>query len=181
VSPGVNRTAQSFEEWVHASGPRLKRLAYLLTGDLHEAEDLLQTAYAKVYPRWDRVSTYDSPEAYLHRVMVNQRTSWWRRSKGREWTTDEIPETPWRSGTAGEAEHVIESQALLGALRTLPERQRAAVVLRHWCDLSEAETADAMKCSVGMVKSSASRGLAHLRAALGTATDTPSAAKGDHR
>ncbi len=172
---------------MHASGPRLKRLAFLLTGDLHEAEDLLQTAYAKVYPRWSRIATYDSPEAYMHRVMVNQRTSWWRRARGREWSTGDVPETPWRSGDAVESESVVETQALLGALRRLPERQRTAVVLRHWCDLSEAETAEAMTCSVGTVKSSTARGLAHLRAALAgpprdtPSHDTPSAAKGDHR
>jgi RNA polymerase sigma factor (sigma-70 family) len=67
----------------------------------------------------------------------------------------------------------VETQVLLAALRALPERQRAAVVLRHWCDLSEAETADAMKCSVGTVKSNASRGLARLRQALGQTRDIP--------
>jgi RNA polymerase sigma-70 factor (sigma-E family) len=163
----------SFEGWVRASSPRLRRLAYLLTGDLDQAEDLLQSAYAKVLPRWHKISTYDSPEAYIRRVMVNLRTSWWRRSRNREWSTDEIPESSWSADAPSETDAVVESQVLLAALRALPERQRAAVVLRHWCDLSEVETADVMKCSVGTVKSNASRGLAHLRAALSQTPDVP--------
>lgn len=158
--------AASFEDWVLATGPRMKRLAFLLTGDLDSAGDLLQSAYAKALPRWDRISQMASPEAYLHRIMVNQRTSWWRRSKNREYAVGEIPERAWRSGTPIETDVVVESQALLAALRSLPEKQRATVVLRHYCDLSEAETAEAMNCSVGTVKSNASRGLAHLRAAM---------------
>jgi len=170
-------SGDGFEGWVRASSPRLRRLAFLLTGDLDQAEDLLQSAYAKLLPRWHKVSTYDSPEAYMHRVMVNLRTSWWRRTRNREWPTDEIPEASWRAGTPGVGDAVVESQVLLAALRALPERQRAAVVLRHWCDLSEAETADVMKCSVGTVKSNASRGLAQLRAALAQTPEHPGTRK----
>lgn len=175
------RAEESFEDWVRMSSPRLRRLAYLLTGDLHEAEDLLQSAYAKVLPRWRKISTYDSPEAYMRRVMANLKTSWWRRSRNREWSTDEVPETPWRAGTPDEGDAVVESQMLLAALRALPHRQRTAVVLRHWCDLSEAETADAMNCSIGTVKSNASRGLAQLRAALNQSSDVPGTQKRDLR
>jgi RNA polymerase sigma-70 factor (sigma-E family) len=155
---------EGFEEWVLASGTRHKRLAYLLTGDLHEAEDLLQSAYAKVLPKWSRVSTYDSPDAYVRRVMVNLRTSRWRRLRDREWTTDTVPEP--RSSTPDLSAMVVESDSLLAALGRLPARQRAAVVLRHWCDLSEAETASVMGCSAGTVKSTTSRGLTALRAHL---------------
>lgn len=172
---------EGFEGWVRATSPRLRRLAYLLTGDLDQAEDLLQSAYAKVLPRWHNISTYDSPEAYVHRVMVNLRTSWWRRSRNREWSTDEIPEASWRAGTPDEGDAVVELQVLLAALRALPQRQRAAVVLRHWYDLSEAETAAAMNCSVGTVKSNASRGLAHLRAALAQTPDVSGTQKRDLR
>jgi RNA polymerase sigma-70 factor (sigma-E family) len=162
-----------FEDWVRASSSHLRRLAYLLTGDIDQADDLMQSAYAKVLPRWNKISAYDSPEAYMYRVMVNLRTSWWRRSRNREWSTAEVPELAWHAGTPSEGDAVVETQVLLAALRALPERQRAAVVLRHWCDLSEAETADAMKCSVGTVKSNASRGLARLRQALGQTRDIP--------
>ena len=153
----------SFEDYVRASGPRLKRLAFLLCGDLDQAEDLLQSAYARTLPHWNRVRDYEAPDAYLRKVMVSLRTSWWRRSRGRERSVAELPEQPTGPGI----DAVVESQTLLAALRALPERQRAAVVLRHWCDLSEAETARTMGCSVGTVKSNTSRGLAGLRVALG--------------
>lgn len=155
-----------FSSYVHASAREHKRLAFLLTGDLDTAEDLLQAAYAKVYPRWGKIRTYDAPDAYLRKVMVSLRTSWWRRHRNREWATDQVPEP---GGVPDTADGVIDSQTLLTALRTLPDRQRAAVVLRHWCDLSEAETAEAMGCTVGTVKSTTSKGLTHLRRALGTA------------
>jgi len=161
----------TFEDYVHASGPRLKRLAFLLTGDLHQAEDLLQSAYAKAMPHWTKVRGYDVPDAYMRRVMVSIRTSWWRRSRGREVTVPEIADRASRASAVDDA--VVDSQVLLAALRALPDRQRAAVVLRHWCDLSEAETADAMGCTVGTVKSTTSKGLASLRAAL----DAPSAVR----
>ncbi len=159
----------SFEDYVHASGPRLKRLAFLLTGDLHEAEDLLQSAYAKVMPHWDRVSTYAAPDAYLRRVMVSQRISWWRRHRGRERLMGDVPEH--RAEPTRFDDTLVDNQVLLQALRNLPDRQRATVVLRHWCDLSAAETAETMGCTVGTVKSNTSKGLAHLRAALGADAD----------
>lgn len=159
----------SFEDYVHASGARLKRLAFLLTGDLHQAEDLLQTAYAKAMPHWRKMRGYDSPDAYMRRVMVSIRTSWWRRSRDREVPVPEIPD---RAGAAVDSA-VVDSEVLLAALRALPDRQRAAVVLRHWCDLSEAETARTMGCSVGTVKSTTSKGLASLRAALATSPTDP--------
>jgi RNA polymerase sigma-70 factor (sigma-E family) len=165
-----------FDAYVRASGPRLKRLAYLLTGDVHSAEDLLQSAYAKVLPRWRRVSTYEDPDAYLRKVMVNQRTSWWRRDRGRE-SLGPVPVT----ATAGDlADDQAELDVLLQALRALPTRQRTAVVLRHYCDLSEAETAAVMGITVGGVKSQTSKGLAALRAALvtrGTAGSQEEAAR----
>lgn len=155
-----------FTDYVRAGERRHKRLAFLLTGDLDEADDLLQSAYAKVYPRWERIQAYDAPDAYLRKVMVTLRTSWWRRHRNRERTTDTLPEL---GGVPDAAADVAGTQTMVAALRRLPERQRAAVVLRHWCDLSEAETADVMGCSVGTVKSSTSKGLAHLRTALGRA------------
>ncbi len=163
--------ADDFGAYVRASERRHKRLAFLLTGDLHAAEDLLQAAYAKMYPHWGKARTYDVPDAYLRRVMVSLRTSWWRRSRNREWptalTADPPPGAHAGPHGADPAASVVESQVLLHALRALPDRQRTAVVLRHWCDLSEAETASAMGCSLGTVKSSTSKGLAHLRTALG--------------
>jgi RNA polymerase sigma-70 factor (sigma-E family) len=156
-----------FEEWVLATAPRMRRLAFLLTGDLDTAADLLQSAYARVYPRWERVSAMGSPEAYLHRVMVNLRTSWWRRHRNREYAVDQVPEQAWDGRSTADTDAVVESQRLVAALRAMPEKQRATVVLRYYCDLSEAETAEVMHCSLGTVKSNASRGLAQLRKVLG--------------
>jgi len=155
-----------FEAYVRASQTKHKRLAFLLTGNLHAAEDLLQAAYAKLYPRWDKVRTYDAPDAYLRKVMLSLRTSLWRRHKNREWSVDELPDLGSSPDHAGGN---AKSQALMKALGDLPERQRAAVVLRHWCDQSEAQTAAIMGCSIGTVKSNTSKGLAHLRRALGQA------------
>ncbi len=161
-----------FEDWVLATAPRMRRLAFLLTGDRETAADLLQSAYAKVYPRWDRVASMGSPEAYLHRVMVNLRTSWWRRHRNREYAVEEIPERAWSAGDAVDTDVVVQSQSLLAALRTMPEKQRVTVVLRYYCDLSEAETAEVMHCSLGAVKSNASRGLARLRTVLASADES---------
>jgi RNA polymerase sigma-70 factor (sigma-E family) len=158
-------TGADFDAYVRASGPRLSRLAFLLTGDHDTAEDLLQTAYAKVLPRWRQVSTYEDPDAYLRRVMVNTRTSWWRRHRGRESSWAQVPDTAAR-GDVADDEAVLDE--VLAALRRLPRRQQVAVVLRHYCDLSEAETAAVMGISVGGVKSTTSKGLAALRAVLRT-------------
>jgi RNA polymerase sigma-70 factor (sigma-E family) len=162
-----------FDSYVRASGSRLKRLAFLLTGDFDTAEDLLQSAYAKVLPRWRQVSAYDNPDAYMRRVMVSIRTSRWRRLRGREVLTGEphdrtgdiqggVGSSAGRDFTADQG----ELDGVLRALRTLPRRQQVAVVLRHYCDLSEAETAAVMSISVGGVKSQTSKGLFALRAAL---------------
>jgi RNA polymerase sigma-70 factor (sigma-E family) len=158
-----------FDSYVRASGPRLKRLAFLLTGDLDEAEDLLQSAYARTLPRWRKVSRYENPDAYLRRVMVSIRTSWWRRVRGREVVTADVLARP--AGTVAEAwDDPADAQGdldvVLRGLRTLPRRQQVAVVLRHYCDLSEAETARVMGITTGGVKSQTSKGLATLRAAL---------------
>ncbi|MEP6762044.1 MAG: SigE family RNA polymerase sigma factor [Sporichthyaceae bacterium] len=157
----VSPAESDFDSYVRASGPRLKRLSFLLTGDLDTAEDLLQSAYAKVLPRWAKVGDYDNPDAYMRRVMVSIRTSWWRRLRGREVLTADFP----RGGVAGRdlAVDVGELDYLLTGLRALPRRQQVAVVLRHYCDLSEAETATVMGISVGGVKSQTSKGLAALR------------------
>jgi RNA polymerase sigma-70 factor (sigma-E family) len=160
----ISTEGADFDSYVRASGPRLKRVAYLLTGDLSDAEDLLQTAYAKVFPHWQRVLAGGNPDAYLRRVMVNTRTSWWRRLRDREFASDSAHE---RSAAPGDhAERQADLDRVLRALRTLPRRQQVAVVLRHYCDLSEAEIAALMGTSVGTVKSQVSKGCAALRTVL---------------
>jgi RNA polymerase sigma-70 factor (sigma-E family) len=155
-----------FDSYVRAGGPRLKRLAFLLTGDLDEAEDLLQSAYARTLPRWRTVSRYENPDAYVRRVMVSIRTSRWRRLRGREVLAADVPEP---AAGRDHADAGAELDAVLTALRALPRRQQVAVVLRHYCDLSEAETARVMGITVGGVKSQTSKGLATLRAVMAPA------------
>lgn len=142
-----------FDDFVSARGPALWRTAWLLTGDRHRAEDLVQTALAKAWPRYDRIDNF---EAYVRRVMVNTYTSWWRRMWNGE-TPD--PET------GAECAHVDDpvDVDLMTALAQLPRSQRSVVVLRYFEGLSEREIAEQMAISGGTVKSHASRALKALR------------------
>ncbi|QMU74315.1 SigE family RNA polymerase sigma factor [Streptacidiphilus sp. P02-A3a] len=148
-----------FDAFVAARWQRMTRTAYLLTGDHHEAEDLVQATLAKVYPHWARIRQLDAPDAYLHRAMVNNSFSRQRRRRARQLLMAWVPERPQPSATA----QVEQRSVLLQALDELPSRQRAVVVLRYWEDLSEQQVAEALGCSTGNVKSQASRGLAKLR------------------
>jgi RNA polymerase sigma-70 factor (sigma-E family) len=148
----------SFEDFITARSRQLQRTAYLLTRDHHLAQDLVQTTYAKVWPAWSRIVD-DNPEAYVRRVMLNTYTSWWRRKWRGETPTEELPD----DGRPGEQERVHDRAGLWAALGRLPARQRAVVVLRYFEDQSETETARLLGCSVGNVKSQASRALSKLR------------------
>ncbi len=146
-----------FDGFVEARSPRLLRTAFLLTRNWATAEDLLQTALTKAWFAWGRIEA--APEAYVRRTMVTTYTSWRRRRWHGETPTQRIPDRPGPEGTAS-----IDDRAVLGeALDGLPPRQRAAIVLRYFEDLSEAETAAAMGCSIGTVKSQTSKALARLR------------------
>ncbi|MER7361400.1 SigE family RNA polymerase sigma factor [Nonomuraea wenchangensis] len=152
---------RDFSAFVAARATSLLRVAYLACGDETEAEDLLQTALERTYRSWDRVR-YDSPEPYVRRVIVNAAISRARRRAILSIIpTHRPPERPARV-TDVDLRHV-----LMEALRALPPRQRAVVVLRYWEDLSEAQTAEVLGCSVGTVKSQASKAMAKLRSALG--------------
>ena len=143
-----------FDAFVVAASPRLVRTAYLLVHDRQLAEDLLQTALTKAWFAWRRIE--GNPEPYVRRVMVTTAVSWWRRRWTREVPSDRIPE---RAGPGSDA----PDQDLWQALGRLPVRQRAVVVLRFYEDLTEADTADLLGCSVGTVKSQCSKALAKLR------------------
>lgn len=149
-----------FESFAAARWPRLLRTAYLLTGDHHEAEDLVQVTLAKLYPAWPRVRGLDEPDAYVRRALVNNNLSRFRKRRVVQLLTPRLPERA-QEGGAARAE---ERSLLLEALGTLPPRQRAVVVLRYWEDLSEQQAAEVLGCSPGNVKSQASRGLRKLRA-----------------
>jgi RNA polymerase sigma-70 factor (sigma-E family) len=151
----------SFDDFVATRSTRLLRTAYLLTHDRALAEDLVQTSLAKAWFAWGRID--GQPDAYVRRVMVNTYSSWWRRRWNGEEATAELPERG--AGTRGRTEdgRVDDRTDLWRALDRLPKRQRAVVVLRFYEDLSEIETAEILQCSVGTVKSQASRALAKLR------------------
>ncbi len=158
-SRAADRDAE-FTEYLNARQPSLLRTAYLLTGDRHQAEDVLQTSLAKLYLAWDKVNDRASVDAYVRRIMVNENNSLWRRAwKKREYATDQLPE--------GDPHHDAYDEGLGAVLwqvvQTLPPKARAVVVLRYYEQLSEAETADVLGISVGTVKSQCSRALASLR------------------
>ncbi|HEX8002822.1 MAG TPA: SigE family RNA polymerase sigma factor [Mycobacteriales bacterium] len=149
-----------FTAFVRARGAALARTAWFLAGDPHLAEDLVQTALAETYVRWPSVS---DPEAYARRALVSANAAWWRRRSAGEVPVRATPDAAGPDDTAAVAERV----RVVAALRLLPAKQRAALVLRYYDDLSEADTARAMGCSAGSVKRHVWRGLARLRALLG--------------
>ncbi len=154
---GVDVGSVEFDEFVAARSTALLRTAYLLTHDHALAEDLLQTALTKAWFAWGRVEGH--PEPYVRRILVNTYATWWRRRWTGEVATERLPE-----GAHADASGAVEaSQDLWTAMERLPRRQRAVVVLRYFEDLTEAQTADQMGCSVGTVKSQLSKALAKLR------------------
>jgi RNA polymerase sigma-70 factor (sigma-E family) len=148
-----------FRDYVAARGPALLRTAAVLAGDRVEAEDLLQAALAKTYLAWDRINNRAAVDGYVRRAMVNTQISWWRRRKLEIYPTDELPDLPVDDHT----KRAELNDALGRALRRLPKRQRIAVMLRYYEDMSEAEIAEALGVSVGTVKSTVSRAVARLR------------------
>jgi RNA polymerase sigma-70 factor (sigma-E family) len=138
------------------------RLAYGLTGDLGHAEDVAQAAFARAYASWARVAGTGDPDAYVRRIVINCNNSRFRKRRVTESLVDAVPEPLPQPA----ADPLGDSEALLKALRRLGPRQRAVIVLRFWMDMSEAETAAALNCSVGTVKSQASRALAALRGSV---------------
>jgi len=155
----------AFEAFALGRQAALFRLAFLLSGDRHQAEDLVQSTLERTYQHWRRVAAADNPEAYVRRMLVNAASDW-RRSRRYmvEQRQDGALALPSRRD--GGTDRVESHDVVLRALRGLPARMRAVLVLRYFEDLSEAETASALDCWVGTVKSQASRGLARLRAAM---------------
>ncbi|MCC9741326.1 SigE family RNA polymerase sigma factor [Streptomyces sp. MNU89] len=150
-----------FAEFATLAWPRLVRTAHMLTGDFHEAEDLVQTTLAKVYSRWRRIPR-DDVNAYVRRALVNNNLSRLRKKRVTHLLMPFLPESAHRPH-GGHAETVEHRTAVDEALATLPPRQRAVMVLRYWEDLSEQEIAAVLGCSVGTVKTHARRGLQKLR------------------
>jgi len=154
---------EGFREFVLARGRALSRTAYLLTGDHQHAEDLLQQALTRTAVHWPRVVEGGNPEAYVRRCMVNERTSRWRRRRYAEVGGDALAAAE-PVAVTDQADSVVRRVALVRALRELPPRQRVTVVLRYFEDLSEAQVAEELGCSIGTVKSQTHAALARLRA-----------------
>ncbi len=162
-SPSGTRHDADFTEFVQASWPGLYRTAFLLVGDRQLAEDLAQTALAKTYAAWSRIQDRAAAPAYARRTLVNTASSWFRTKGWRnELPTDDLPEAAYTKDPS-------TRPAVIDALGRLPPRQRAVVVLRYYEDLSVAETADALGCSTGTVKSQTFEAFAKLRVLLGDA------------
>lgn len=155
------RAQQDFTEFAAARSDELIRLAYVLTGEQHAAEDLLQGALIKAAAHWGRIHT--APEAYVRRIMYRDQVSWWRRRARRpETAMAQVPESPADSPTTS-----VEARlALQDALRALPARKRAVLVLRYLEDLPEAQVADILGCSVGTVRSQTHKAVSQLRSVL---------------
>jgi RNA polymerase sigma-70 factor (sigma-E family) len=154
----MDSNGAEFDAFVRARTPALLRTAYLLTGDQHLAEDLVQDALIRTHRAWSRVHE-GNPDAYTRKVMYHLQISSWRRGRYAEVVSGELPERG-RSDEAGHADRL----ALRAALRLLTPKQRAVIVLRFFDDLTEAAAAEMLGVSTGTVKSQTAKALAKLRA-----------------
>ena len=155
----MDRGVEEFELWVHARGGALARSAYLLTGDAHLAEDLLQETLTRVAQKWRKVG--DSPDAYARRVLHNLTIDTWRRRRARP--PEVLGAAPPEFSGRGDVVDVERRVVLRDALARLTPRQRAVLSLRFYEDLTEVEVAAVLGCSVSTVKSTARDALAKLR------------------
>jgi RNA polymerase sigma-70 factor (sigma-E family) len=156
----VDAEAEGFAQFVEARQRALQRTAWLLTGDWAVAEDLVQTALVRSWPRWERIRRRDDPEIYVRRAMVNTWASWRRRRWWGERPSEAVPDVPAAGDVATE---VTVRVAVQGALRSLTARQRAVLVLRVYDDMTEAQVAHVLDCAVGTVKSTMAQAVARLR------------------
>ena len=152
-----------FTAYVHARQESLLRFAFLVTADVESAKDLVQSALTKAYLRWDRISTLDAPDAYVRRIIVNAHTSWWRAA----WRRREVTSTPLvEVSTTPAGEQSPHDAELWAHIVALSPMQRAIVVLRFYEDLTEAQTAEVLGCTIGTVKTHSSRAMERLRGRL---------------
>jgi RNA polymerase sigma-70 factor (sigma-E family) len=163
-----NRPDSEYLAYVHGRVAALRRTAYLLSGDTHEADDIVQELLTKLYARWPRMHTVDNLDAYVNTMLVrtfvdDRRRGWWKVA-----LLNRVPET------APAAERALEDRPVIrAALAQLPPRQQAVLVLRFLCDQPVREVAELLHCSEGTVKSQTSHGLTRLRKLLGSLTPEP--------
>jgi RNA polymerase sigma-70 factor (sigma-E family) len=162
----VVRPFESFDVFVVTHSKTLLRCAYLIVGDASAAQDVVQIALVKVAKRWESVVANGHPLPYVRSAVVHTAISWRRRKWHGEVPNGALPDHPGADASSA----VDNRDRLRRALRELPRRQRAAVVLRHYLDLDEAATAAALGCSIGTVKSQTAKGLARLRASIDSET-----------
>jgi RNA polymerase sigma-70 factor (sigma-E family) len=153
-----------FDEYLVLRQTALLRTAWLLTGDWQLAEDLVQTALVKVWPRWSRICSGGDPDAYVRRTLVTTFVSARRRKWRQEYPVGEPPDS---AAVDDQLAAVDLRDALERVLPRLTARQRAVLVLRYYEDLTEDQTAAALGCSIGTVKSQSFKALARLREVLG--------------
>ncbi|BCJ41859.1 RNA polymerase sigma24 factor [Actinoplanes ianthinogenes] len=154
---------REYVDYVAGRLSRLHRAAYFLCGDRYRADDIVQSTVTSLYLSWKKAVRADNLDAYVHRILVRRYLDERRRRWSRVLLGEHVPDRPAPSGNGVEVR-----DELITALRTLPKGQRTVLVLRYFSDLSVEDTAEALGCSVGNVKSQCSRGLTALRAALGT-------------
>jgi len=155
---------REYVSWVGTRAARLRQTAFLICGDWYAADDAAQQTLTKLYLAWSRLQQRDDVDAYAWRVLVHALVDEWRRPwRRREYSVAVTPD----HAMADAAARVDQQRLVLDALARLPRRQRAAVVLRFWQDMSIEQTAAALGCSVGAVKSHTARGLQALRVHLG--------------
>jgi RNA polymerase sigma-70 factor (sigma-E family) len=157
----VDAEAEGFAQFVEARQRALQRTAWLLTGDWALAEDLVQTALVRSWPRWERIRRRDDPEVYVRRAMVRSWASWRRRRWWGERATETVPDS---AATGDVAAEVAVRVTVARALGSLTARQRAVLVLRVFDDLPEAQVAQVLGCAPGTVKATLARAVARLRA-----------------
>lgn len=157
------RVETGFAAFVHEHTPALLRTAYLLTGNGLAAEELVQDTLVRLYPKWERVESADVPLAYVRRSLANAFVNHRLRASRRELPYSAVPERPAEQDAA---KQFADRDQIWTILQSLPERQRAALVLRFFEDLSDEDAAKALGCRPGTVRSLVSRGLAALRGQL---------------
>ena len=166
-------SVSDFDQFVTTNADGLLRTAYLITWDLHASEDLVQETLIKVAKRWPKVRRMDRPIAYARRILVNEALDGRARHQRRR--SELSAEQPSQNGHVPDPSELIDTHdELIAALATLSPRQRAVLVLRYFLDLPEADVAAALQCSLGTVKSTASRGLARLEQTMRPTNETRS-------
>jgi RNA polymerase sigma-70 factor (sigma-E family) len=160
---GVDRMPVDFAEFVLGRTPALLRFAYLLTGDSHLAEDLVQEAFVRAHRRWSSISHDDGPEPYVRKVILRQFLSWRRRKSAGELPVADLPD---RASVEELESRIVQADEMWAVLGTLSRAQRAVMILRYYEDLPDADIARLLNCSPATVRVHAFNALGKLRAAV---------------